>query len=77
MLYYPLLFFNYNMAMLGVIFPIYFCPLQAKFYSMFIMRHQTLQTQVLFTTSFFNTKKTTNELVNAFMNVVERIRGDC
>ena len=31
-LYYPLLFlFNYNMALLGVIFTIYFCPLQAKF----------------------------------------------
>ena len=29
---YPLLFlFNYNMALLSVIFPIYFCPVQLKF----------------------------------------------
>ena len=35
----PLLFlFDYNMALLGVIFPIYFCPLQAKFLSMFFHR---------------------------------------
>ena len=26
-----LFLFNYNMALLGAIFPIYFCPLQAKF----------------------------------------------